>query len=163
MKGLSILCLALLGDTLAQGNPPGPEPKPGHITAATQESPQLRVIRAGTQAPRKGSEENFTGSVHVDPLVQAEPPSWLTGAYVTFDPGARAAWHSHPVGQSLIVTRGTGRVQSWGGPVEEIRPGDVVRIPPGANHWHGASPTASMTHIALVEELDGKSTPGKMA
>jgi 4-carboxymuconolactone decarboxylase len=94
--------------------------------------------------------------VRIDPLIQANAPSRLSGAYVTFDPGARTAWHTHPLGQTLIVTAGAGRVQRWGGPVEEIRQGDVVRIPPGVKHWHGASPNAAMTHIAIVEQLDGK-------
>jgi 4-carboxymuconolactone decarboxylase len=92
--------------------------------------------------------------VRIDPLFDANDPSRTSGAYVTFEPEARAAWHTHPLGQTLIVTQGTGRVQSWGGPIEEIRKGDVVRIPPGVKHWHGASPNASITHIAVQEEID---------
>jgi 4-carboxymuconolactone decarboxylase len=118
----------------------------------------IAIARSGSQPSRPGPPENFTGSVRVDPLFQASDPARATGAYVTFEPGARAAWHMHPLGQVLIVTAGTGRVQSWGGPLEEIRPGDVVRIPPNVKHWHGAAPNSAMTHIAIVEELDGKST-----
>ncbi len=116
----------------------------------------IRIARNSSQSPWKGPAEHFTGAVRVDPLFQANPPSRGSGAYVTFEPGARTAWHTHPLGQTLIVTAGLGRVQRWGGPVEEIRPGDVVWIPPGVKHWHGASPSAAMTHIALTEQLDGK-------
>jgi 4-carboxymuconolactone decarboxylase len=115
------------------------------------------VTRSGAQASSPGSPENFTGSVRVDQSFQASEPGRVSGARVTFEPGARTAWHSHPLGQTLIVTSGVGRVQRWGDPVEEIRTGDVVWIPPGQKHWHGASPAAGMTHIAIVERLDGKS------
>jgi 4-carboxymuconolactone decarboxylase len=118
----------------------------------------VQITRKGSQPSRKGPAENFTGSVRVDPLFQANDPSRASGAYVTFESGARSAWHTHPLGQILIVTAGTGRVQHWGGPIEEIRQGDVVRIPPGVKHWHGASPNTPMTHIAIVEQLDDKST-----
>lgn len=118
----------------------------------------VQITRNGSQPSQKGSTENFIGSVRVDPLFQANDPSRASGAYVTFESGARSAWHTHPRGQILIVTAGTGRVQHWGGSIEEIRQGDVVRIPPGVKHWHGASPTTPMTHIAIVEQLDGKST-----
>ena len=96
------------------------------------------------------------GTVRVDPLFDAPAPARVLGASVTFEPGARTAWHTHPLGQTLIVTAGCGRVQRWGGPIEGIRSGDVVWIPPGEKHWHGASPTTAMTHIAIVENLDGK-------
>lgn len=115
------------------------------------------VTRSEAQTSRQGPAENFTGSVRVDQPFQASAPGRVSGARVTFEPGARTAWHSHPLGQTLIVTSGVGRVQRWGDPVDEIRPGDVVWIPPGQKHWHGASPTTSMTHIAIVERLDGKS------
>ncbi|HEY5894477.1 MAG TPA: cupin domain-containing protein [Chthoniobacterales bacterium] len=92
------------------------------------------------------------------PPFQGTDPARITGATVTFEPGARTVWHTHPLGQTLIVTAGCGRVQSWGGPIEEIRPGDIVWIPPGEKHWHGAAPTTAMTHIAIVEQLDGKGT-----
>ena len=116
----------------------------------------LSIARAGTQPSQKGPAEYFTGSVRIDPLFQAKDTTQASGAYVTFEPGARTAWHTHPLGQTLIVTAGLGRAQRWGGPVEEIRPGDVVWIPPGEKHWHGASPTVAMTHIAIQEALDGK-------
>jgi 4-carboxymuconolactone decarboxylase len=116
----------------------------------------IRIWRSGSQPARQGSAENFTGSVRVDPLFQAQAPARATGALVTFEAGARTAWHTHPLGQILIVTAGTGRVQRWGDPIEEIHQGDVVWIPPGQKHWHGAAPNSSMAHIAIVEQLDGK-------
>jgi quercetin dioxygenase-like cupin family protein len=118
--------------------------------------PDVPIARSGSRPSQKGPAESFTGSVRIDPLFQAKEPSHTSGAYVTFEPGARTAWHAHPLGQILIVTAGVGRVRLWGGPIEEIRPGDVVRIPPGQKHWHGASPTTAMTHIAIQESLDGK-------
>jgi 4-carboxymuconolactone decarboxylase len=118
----------------------------------------ITVARSGSQPSQQGPAENFTGAVRVDSQFQASDPARTSGGLVTFEPGARSAWHSHPLGQILIVTAGTGRVQQWGGPIDEIRPGDVVRIPPGVKHWHGAAPTTSMAHIAIVEQLDGKST-----
>lgn len=116
----------------------------------------MEVSRAGSQPSAKGPAEYFTGTVRIDPLFQANDPSRVLGASVTFEPRARTAWHTHPLGQILIVTGGCGRVRRWGGPIEDIRPGDVVRIAPGEKHWHGASPTTAMTHIAILEALDGK-------
>lgn len=116
----------------------------------------LSIARAGTQASQKGPAEYFTGSVRIDPLFAATESTQASGAYVTFEPGARSAWHTHPRGQTLIVTAGVGRVQLEGGPVEEIRPGDVVVIPPGKRHWHGAAPSTGMTHLAIQEHLAGK-------
>ncbi len=116
------------------------------------------VTRSDAQSSRQGPAENFTGKVRVDQPFQAKAPGRVFGARVTFEPGARTAWHSHPLGQTLIVTSGVGRVQRWGDPVDEIRPGDLVWIPAGQKHWHGASPTTAMTHIAIVETLDGKSS-----
>src|SRR5205823_1032293 len=116
----------------------------------------IKIMRRGSQPSRPGLAENFTGSVRVDPLFQANAPARASGALVTFEPGARTAWHTHPLGQILIVTAGTGRVQRWGDPMEEIREGDVVWIPPGQKHWHGAAPNRSMAHIGIVEQLDGK-------
>jgi 4-carboxymuconolactone decarboxylase len=116
----------------------------------------IRVMRSGSQPSRQRPAENFTGVVRVDPLFPANAPARASGSLVTFDPGARTAWHTHPLGQILIVTAGTGRVQRWGDPVDEIRKGDVVWIPPGQKHWHGAAPNSSMAHIAIVEQLDGK-------
>ncbi len=112
----------------------------------------ISIARSGTQPSRPGPAENFTGSVRVDPLFNATDATRATGALVTFDAGAHSAWHTHPLGQVLIVTAGTGRVQQWGQPIDEIRVGDVVRIPPNAKHWHGAAPATSMAHIAIVEQ-----------
>jgi quercetin dioxygenase-like cupin family protein len=117
---------------------------------------KVEVTRNGSQPSQKGSAEYFTGSVRIDPLFQAQEPSRAFGASVTFEPGARTAWHTHPLGQTLIVTAGVGWVQQWGGQTQEISPGDVVRIPPGIKHWHGAKPTTGMTHIAIQENLNGK-------
>jgi quercetin dioxygenase-like cupin family protein len=126
-------------------------------SASTQASPgELRIARAGSQPSGRGPAEYFTGSVRVDPLFPATAPSRMSGALVTFEPGARSAWHTHPVGQVLIVTAGLGWVQREGGAIEEIRPGDVVWIPPGGKHWHGATPTTGMTHIAVLEAVDGR-------
>jgi quercetin dioxygenase-like cupin family protein len=117
----------------------------------------MEIKRAGSQASTRGSSDYFTGTVRIDPLFQAPVPGRVSGAAVTFEPGARTAWHTHPLGQTLVVTAGFGRVQRWGEPIEEIRPGDVVWFPPGEKHWHGASPTTALTHIAVQEQLDGKS------
>jgi quercetin dioxygenase-like cupin family protein len=116
----------------------------------------LEIKRSGSQPSGKGPAEWFTGTVRIDPLFAANAPARAVGAAVTFEPGARTAWHTHPLGQTLIVTMGAGRVQREGGPIEEIRPGDVVLFAPGEKHWHGASPTTAMTHIAIQEALDGK-------
>ena len=116
----------------------------------------MEIKRSGAQPSGKGPAEWFTGTVRIDPLFSAPEPARVTGASVTFEPGARTAWHTHPLGQTLIVTSGRGRVQRWGGSIKEIRPGDVVWIPPGEKHWHGASPTTAMTHIAIVEARDGE-------
>ncbi|HOP41048.1 MAG TPA: cupin domain-containing protein [Geobacteraceae bacterium] len=117
----------------------------------------MKIQQNGSQASIKGPADWFTGTVRIDPLfLKPEEPARATGAGVTFEPGARTAWHTHPLGQTLIVTAGRGLVQREGGPIEEIRPGDVVWFPPGEKHWHGAAPTTSMTHIAIQEELDGK-------
>jgi quercetin dioxygenase-like cupin family protein len=116
----------------------------------------MEIKRAGSQPSAKGSSDWFTGIVRVDPLFQAPEPAHVSGGHVTFEPGARAAWHTHPLGQTLIVTSGCGWAQREGGPVEEIRPGDVVWFSPGERHWHGATPTTAMTHIAIQESLNGK-------
>lgn len=116
----------------------------------------MQINRAGSQPSAKGPSEYFTGTVRVDPLFERTDPARVTGGMVTFEPCARSAWHTHPLGQTLIVTLGCGRVQRWGSPVEEIRPGDVVLIAPGEKHWHGASPSTAMTHIAIQETLNGK-------
>ena len=116
----------------------------------------MDIKRNGSQPSGRGPAEWFTGTVRVDPLMQAPDPARVNGNCVTFEPGARTAWHTHPLGQTLYVISGIGRVQAKGGPVREIRPGDVVWIPPGEKHWHGASPTTAMTHIAIQEKKDGK-------
>ena len=116
----------------------------------------MEIKRNGSQPSGKGPADWFTGTVRIDPLFQARDATRAAAASVTFEPGARTAWHTHPVGQTLIVTAGLGRVQREGGPIEEIRPGDVIWFAPGEKHWHGASPTTAMTHIAIQEHLDGK-------
>jgi len=116
----------------------------------------MEIKRSGSQPSNKGPADWFTGTVRIDPLFPAKNPARAAGNSVTFEPGARTAWHTHPLGQTLIVTAGCGRAQHRGGPIEEIRPGDVVWFPPGEKHWHGAVPTTAMTHIAIQEQLDGK-------
>jgi len=116
----------------------------------------MDIKRSGSQASTKGPSDWFTGTVRIDPLFQAADPARVSGASVTFEPGARTAWHTHPLGQTLIVTAGCGWAQRAGGPIEEIRPGDVVWFPPGEKHWHGATPRTAMTHIAIQEALNGK-------
>jgi quercetin dioxygenase-like cupin family protein len=116
----------------------------------------MEIKRNGSQASARGPGDWFTGTVRIDPLFQVNAPARAAAASVTFEPGARTAWHTHPLGQTLIVTAGYGWAQREGGPIEEIRPGDVVWFPPGEKHWHGAAPTTAMTHIAIQEQLDGK-------
>jgi 4-carboxymuconolactone decarboxylase len=136
-------------------------PMLGMIGLLTQapfiEAESIAITRGGSRAVRPGPSENFTGGVRVEMLFEAVAPSHASGGSVTFEAGARTAWHLHPGGQILIVTAGTGRVQQWGGPLETIQAGDVVRIPPGQKHWHGASPQAAMTHLAITEPRDGTS------
>ena len=116
----------------------------------------MEIKRSGSEASGKGPAEWFTGAVRIDRLFEAPDPARAVGASVTFEPGARTAWHTHPLGQTLIVTAGCGRAQRWGGPVEVIRPGDVIWFSPGEKHWHGATPTTAMTHLAIQEKLGGK-------
>ena len=116
----------------------------------------MDILRAGDKPSGKGPADWFTGAVRIDPLFAREAPARVAGALVTFEPGARTAWHTHPLGQTLIVVAGLGWAQRWGGPVEEIRPGDVVWFPPGEKHWHGASASNGMSHYAIQEALDGK-------
>jgi quercetin dioxygenase-like cupin family protein len=116
----------------------------------------MDIMKIGSRPSGKGPADYFTGTVRVDPLFSPPPPARVQGASVTFEPGARTAWHTHPLGQTLVVTAGCGRVQREGGPVEEIRPGDVVWFAPGEKHWHGAAPTTPMTHIAIQEALNDK-------
>ena len=115
----------------------------------------MKITRAGSAPSNKGPEDWFTGTVRVDPLFAAEAPGRVAGAHVTFEPGARTAWHTHPAGQTLVVTFGRGRVQREGGPVEEIRQGDIVWFPAGEKHWHGAAPDTAMSHMAIQEAIDG--------
>lgn len=115
----------------------------------------MDIKRIGSQPSAKGPADYFTGTVRIDPLVQAVAPARAFAASVTFEPGARTAWHTHPLGQTLIVTAGCGLAQRWGGPIEEIHPGDVIWFPPGEKHWHGATASTAMTHIAIQEQLDG--------
>jgi quercetin dioxygenase-like cupin family protein len=124
--------------------------------ARERKTETMKIIRANAQPSRRGSAENFTGSVRVDQPFRATAPGRAGGAFVTFDPGARTAWHTHPLGQTLIVTAGCGWVQIDGGAKEEIRPGDIVWFPPGVKHWHGATATLGMTHLAIGEAIDGK-------
>ena len=121
-----------------------------------EERRKMDIKRSGSQPSGKGPAEWFTGAVRIDPLFSPSDPARVAGALVTFEPGSRTAWHTHPLGQTLVVMTGCGRAQREGGPIEEIRPGDVVWFPPGEKHWHGAAPTTAMSHIAIQERLDGK-------
>ena len=136
------------------GSPTSPSAPPQ--ISSPQISQTIKITRSGSQPPSQGPFEHFTGSVRIDPLFTENPPAHMSGSSITFEPGARTAWHVHTLGQILIPTAGKGWVQQWGGQIQEIRPGDVVWIPPGVKHWHGATPTTSMTHIALQESLNGK-------
>ena len=139
----------------ATGTGATPEPSTRNQTGQAM-APQIEIRRSGTHPTSTGAPEYFTGTVQVEYLQQAPAPARVSIGRVTFEPGARTAWHTHPLGQTLIVTEGVGRVQAWGGPIQEIRPGDVVWIPPGVKHWHGAAPDTRMTHLAIQEALDGK-------
>jgi 4-carboxymuconolactone decarboxylase len=153
----TVISLSLLASASAQTNQAGAVSGTGAATSASvQDAQTIKITRSGSQPSRQAPAENFTGSVSVEPLFQANDPARAFGARVTFEPGARTGWHSHPLGQILIVTAGIGRVQRWGDPVEEIRQGDVVWTPPGQKHWHGASANTAMTHIAITEQLEGK-------
>jgi len=125
-------------------------------TVVAEPATDITVTRAGSQTATAGSADNFTGSAHVLSRFKGTEPSRMSGGIVHFEAGARTAWHTHPLGQTLIVTEGEGRVQQWGGPIEVIKVGDVVWIPPGVKHWHGAAPNAPMTHVAVTEMLGNK-------
>jgi 4-carboxymuconolactone decarboxylase len=157
LAAATVVAVALAAPASAPTRQTASAPGSAAPAPAAQDANAIRVVRGGTQPSRQGPADNFTGSVRVDPLFQATAPARASGAVVTFEAGARTAWHAHPLGQVLIVTAGTGRVQRWGDPVDEIRQGDVVWIPPGQKHWHGAAPNASMSHIAISEHLDGGS------
>ena len=122
------------------------------VAQPSERSSAMQIRRAGSQPSAKGPADYFTGTVRVDPMFPATAPSRVSGGHVTFEPGARSNWHTHPLGQTLIITSGLGWVQREGGPIEEVRPGDVVWFPPGLRHWHGATPTTAVTHIAIQEE-----------
>jgi quercetin dioxygenase-like cupin family protein len=128
----------------------------GHPAVSNEDSQTITITRSDSRPSSKGSAQYFTGAVRIDPLFQAKDPSHTSGAYVTFEPGARSAWHTHPLGQTLIVTAGTGWVQQEGGKKQEIKPGDVIWIPPGVKHWHSATAPDGMTHIAIQEQVDGR-------
>ena len=142
--GATALTLSAIGETCADQH---------HVTS---EEEMMEITRNGSQPSATGPSDWFTGKTRIDPLFDPHEPARAGGASVTFEPGARTAWHTHPLGQTLLVTSGLGRVQVWGGPIEVIRPGDVVWFPPDMKHWHGASPTTGMTHIAIQEAADGK-------
>ena len=128
----------------------------GRVLGAEAYKTSQTISRVGSQASSKGPAAFFTGHVRIDPLFPANDAAPFSGASVTFEPGARSAWHMHPTGQHLIVTAGVGRTQAWGGPIEEIKAGDVIWCPPQVKHWHGASPTIAMTHIAITGTINGK-------
>jgi quercetin dioxygenase-like cupin family protein len=130
------------------------------LAAETGQETQT-ISRAGTRASIKGPTELFTGDARIDPLFPSNETAHYSGAYVTFEPGARSAWHIHPAGQHILVTSGVGRLQEWGGPVEEIKPGDVIWCPPGVKHWHGASHNTAMTHIVITGYLNGRNVEWK--
>jgi len=144
---MNMIAAALLAFSLA--TPAAAQPRPDERTP-------MQIHRNGSQPSANGSAETFTGSVRIDTPFQAQAPGRAGGAIVTFEPGARSAWHTHPLGQTLIVISGLGWTQCEGGPIVEIRPGDVIWCPPGHKHWHGATPTTAMTHVAIAEALDGR-------
>jgi quercetin dioxygenase-like cupin family protein len=148
--------LSLLASVPGRGTAtPADAESAARAASTAQDTQRVAVTRNGTRPSQRGPAETFTGTVRIDPLFDPNDASRAGAAYVTFEPGARAAWHTHPRGQRLVVTAGVGRVQGWGGPVNEIRPGDVVWIPAGVKHWHGAAPAVAMTHIAIQEAQDG--------
>ena len=153
----TVMSLSLLASACAGVNHAKVASSSYALSAASSKQPEtINITRSGSQPSRQAPAQYFTGSVRIDPLFEMKDPPYTSASYVTFEPGARSAWHTHPLGQTLIVTAGTGRAQRWGDPVEEIRPGDVVWIPPGQKHWHGASPTTAMTHIAIQGAVSGQ-------
>lgn len=153
----SLMTLSLLASACAGANQERVASSSyAHSAASTKKSQTMTITRSGSQPSRQGPAEYFSGSVRIDPLFQAMEPSRTSGAYVMFEPGSRSAWHTHPLGQTLIVIAGTGWVQQAGGEKQEIKPGDVIWTPPGVKHWHGATATNGMTHIAIQEEVNGK-------
>ena len=157
MNSLTAKALAplMLASTCAVAQPSSAT-SPSVAPGTSGDAGGVTVARNGSQPSTRGPADFFTGTVRVDPLFTAADPARVVGASVTFEPGARTAWHTHPLGQTLIVTAGAGRAQRWDGPIEEIRPGDVIWFAPGEKHWHGAAETTAMTHLAIQERLDGK-------
>lgn len=156
MKSLIATAISLFLFTSAHANESSRSSGSNAAPTVSNDPQKIVITRKGSQPSSKGPAEYFTGTVRINPLFRANDPTRAAGASVAFEPGAHTAWHTHPMGQTLIVMAGAGRVQRWGGPVETIRPGDVVWIPPGQKHWHGASPKTAMTHIAIQEHLNGK-------
>jgi quercetin dioxygenase-like cupin family protein len=155
----TIISLFLFASAFAQTNQPGTASGSGAPSAASSgDSQTIRITRSGSQPSAKGSVEYFTGAVRIDSPFRGRDPARVGGGIVTFEPGARTAWHTHPLGQTLIVTAGAGLIQQWGSPVQEMKQGDVVWIPTGVKHWHGATATTGMAHIAIAERLDGKTS-----
>jgi len=151
-----VTALSLLASSSTFAQAEGPSASEAPQTAQLQDSQTIKITRSGSQPSPLVPAEHFTGSVRIDRLLSENPPSHTSVSSVTFEPGARTAWHSHPLGQTLIITAGKGWVQQWGGPIEEVRQGDVVWIPPGMKHWHGATASTSVAHIAIQESLAGK-------
>jgi quercetin dioxygenase-like cupin family protein len=151
----TLVSLPLLGSAGTLVIRPGLAAERSEVRSASAQD-AIGVTRNGSRGSQRGPAESFTGAVRIDPLFDPNDVANAGAAYVTFEPGARTAWHAHPRGQRLVVTAGVGRVQRWQGPIDEIRPGDVVWIPAGVKHWHGASPTTAMTHVAIQEALDGR-------
>lgn len=154
MKILALLLILITLSSSSWGASSQDDGSPVNSAAA----PSAAISREASRTASKGPADRFTGNVRIVSLFAANAPARASGGQVTFEPGARTAWHTHPLGQTLIVTSGTGRIQYWGGPIQEIKTGDVVTIPPGQKHWHGASPGSPMTHISVQEELDGKTS-----
>ena len=153
----TVVSLFLLALVSMHANPSAASELGAPPAASGKDSQSIKIIKMGSQPSSRGAAANFSGTVHSQSLFQETAPSRLAGNLVTFEAGARTAWHAHATGQTLIVTDGTGWIQQWGGTIEVIRKGDIVRIPPGQKHWHGATATTSMTHISLVERIEGKS------
>jgi quercetin dioxygenase-like cupin family protein len=151
----ALISLSLFASAASQAQTGAAQPEASR-TASAQDSHSIKITRSGSQQPSKGPADYFTGPVQIEPLFPANDPSRASGGKVTFEPGARSAWHTHPLGQTLIVTDGTGWIQQWGGPIEEMRKGDVIWIPAGVKHWHGATPNTAITHVAIQEQLNGK-------
>jgi quercetin dioxygenase-like cupin family protein len=155
MKPIIVATLSLLLATPAFAQTATARVNPA-ATGKGSSPEEMTIARAGSQASIKGPAQNFTGTVRIDPVFGAHPPVTTSAGAVTFEPGARTAWHTHPAGQVLVVTSGAGRIAQWGGKIEEIRPGDVIWTPPGVKHWHGAAPTTAMTHMAIQDMAGGK-------